>query len=68
MAYHYENVVCPKCKGDGYITTHEYTNYHKGDYDVHFHECRGCNGLGVVKKITTITYEKLRRPQGILRN
>ncbi len=59
MKYHSEIVICEYCKGEGFQSRHEVTNYHKGEYDVVKWVCTHCEGAGRLRKITRVEYEKL---------
>ena len=52
-----EIIVCTSCQGTGVTTWEVCVNYHKRDYDTHSKTCKGCNGTGLQKRITTVSHE-----------
>lgn len=57
----HEIVLCDTCKGSGRTSYEECVDYHKRDYEIHYKTCERCDGSGRLKKITSVTYEKLTR-------
>lgn len=50
-------IVCPRCEGRGHQSHHEYTSYHKGEYDVVFSDCGACSNSGLVRRTIVTTFE-----------
>ena len=51
MTYHSEIVICVFCKGEGFQSRHEVTDYHR---DVVKWICGHCDGAGRRRKITRV--------------
>ncbi len=54
--HHHEIVICEFCKGEGFTTSHNITDYHKNEYEVIKHGCGWCNNTGRRFKKTTIEF------------
>lgn len=55
-----EIVLCTSCKGLGKIALEVCVDYHKRDYDTVYKDCIYCDNKGRLRKITEVTFEKLR--------
>lgn len=51
-------VVCPKCKGEGLVQSRKFYGHTDGWVPVN-HTCPICEGRRNLKRIVTITFEKL---------
>lgn len=56
----YEIQLCKTCDGKGVIEEHECTNYHKHEYDVHFRDCKTCEGTGRLQVKTVVVAEPFK--------
>ena len=56
-----EIIVCPECKGYGKKDKSELEDYHRNEYRHWDEACKNCNGLGRIKKITTIKHKILTK-------
>ena len=45
--------ICARCRGHGYTTREEITDYHRNEGDIIKTECRKCEGSGRVNVIYT---------------
>jgi len=51
-------VVCPECKGEGIIQTQKFYGHTEGYIPVN-RSCPACHGRRLLKRITTVTYERI---------
>lgn len=53
-------IACPNCKGRGFTSKEEMTDYHRNDYDMFHYKCACCDGEGrVVETKKTYRFEPL---------
>jgi len=52
-------IICPECKGNGYITT-----YFQGEKEPHYKDCKYCNNQGELKEKDVkklMNYERMQQ-------
>jgi DnaJ-class molecular chaperone len=53
-----KTIICPTCEGNGWVKVGNERENHNHDKE----QCRDCNGHGIVRKISSIQYQKLHGP------